>query len=54
MLTGVVQIATAELQAIRVHLIQIPMNTNQKATYMKVFKIASGLTKYVKEEHSKQ
>ena len=39
MLAGVVQIATAELQVIWAHLIQIPI---------------TGLTKYVKEEHSKQ
>ena len=54
MLTGVVRIATAELQAIRAHLIQTPINTNQRTTCMKVLKIASGLTKKVKEELSKQ
>ena len=51
-LTGVVQIATVVLQMIWAHLIQIPINTTQRTTYMKLLKIASGLTKYVKEEHS--
>ena len=54
MLAGVVQIATAELQAICVNLTQIPISITQRTTYMKLFKIASGLTRYVKEEHSKQ